>query len=97
MQAALAQTKLDSEASINPVTACVIWEAFLEMRDSLPMLDAKFKERGTCEMREVAVALSPEIDRRWNALTLDQQEKFGPFDWNFVPLQILGEYPSETN
>lgn len=66
-------------------TACALWEAMLEARDTNPALDRHWRAQGTVAMRHVAIAHAPVINAAWNSYRPDVQDGCAPFDWEFLP------------
>lgn len=51
------------------------------------------KERhGACTTREQVVALAVACDEAWDALTDDQKDAAGCFDWEFVPVWLESNF-----
>ena len=65
--------------------ALCIWESMLESRKDVPALDAVWKNWGTVEMRQTAIALADPAIEAWQALAAHEQEDCAPFDWEFIP------------
>lgn len=40
---------------------------------------------GTCHMRQVVAEMAPACDAAWSALSYDEQDAEGCFDWEFCP------------
>jgi hypothetical protein len=77
-------------------TACCIWEAMLEMRNSKPDLDQAFLKNGASEMRLRAISLAAECCDQYNALSCDDKNEM-VFDWEFVPAFVASVNFSEND
>ena len=72
-------------------TAMCLWE---EVTAGLAKADAElgdapwtqYRDRnGTADLRDEVLGLAPACEAAWNAMTDDQQEGAGAFDWEFCP------------
>lgn len=79
----------------NALTACVVWEAMLHLRGSLPVLDCAFRDRGTCELRQDAVIIACDVDKAWGMLSDTDKDEAGAFDWDFIPGIVRDRYKIE--
>jgi hypothetical protein len=70
--------------------ALCVWEAMLASKSRNPALRAAFAAHGYAAMRGLAPELGVKIEAAWCALTEDQQDDAGAFDWEFVPAQLKG-------
>ena len=46
------------------------------------------EKHGTAEVRDQVTALAPDCDAAWDAMSGDEQEFMGCFDWDFVPFWL---------
>ena len=69
------------------VTGMCLWEAVLDLRVSMPQIEAAIMRHGTATVRDSIAALAPQCDAAWNALPDDACDTIC-FDWDFVPLFV---------
>lgn len=74
-------------------TAACLWEAALDAVNQTHHTPGGFTEQlalykranGTAMLREEVAGLALACDDAWSALTPDQQDDAGSFDWDFCP------------
>lgn len=76
---------LPTYSTLQAEAAMCLWEAMLEGRDSLRVLDEVWQDVGTVQMRHFAIELSPYVCQVWDTLSEDERESCIPYDWEFVP------------
>jgi hypothetical protein len=86
---------MEHTESLRMEAALCAWEAMLEMRDALPVLDASWRREGTVALRHEAIAHAPLILRLWDGLTSGEQQSLIPYDWEFVPAVVRMIYSED--
>ena len=64
--------------------AMCCWEEVVSERANEPYLRV-FENIGTVELRHAVMALADPCCREWNALSVDEQDSFAPYDWSWCP------------
>lgn len=67
------------------IAAMAAWEAALELRSSLPIIDKTWDFIGTCEMRGFIQRISVVLLEAWEKMTPIERDRIGCFDWEFIP------------
>ena len=69
------------------IAAMCLWEVVVDPGEhDMPRPWQAFRdEHGTCELRDKVLALAPSCEAAWNALSVDEQDAAGAFDWEYCP------------
>lgn len=67
-------------------TAMCLWEAVVDKEDiDIAPWRAFRSQHGTRELRDVVLSLAAACELEWNAMTDEQRDDAGAFDWEFCP------------
>ncbi len=73
----------------DPTDHMAAWEAMLDAyRGGNPALLKTWDAKGACEMRELCATITLAAVLVYNALTDDERETLGAFDWEYLPAFI---------